>query len=248
MRNKLYEDVLDDIEEIGPVPEEEELPFTTEPVSGDWPVMVQIIVDSFRKRVPKERRLETVSEIASFITDTFSADAEISAVSIYGDFGIADEAIYYRPTFEFGLTGHPGMTVRRAVRLLTRLDVVGSLIARLCGKKPTTSQSNYFEYTEFFDRPVTIADTNNLGQNMQRKMHRAIESASFPLSFDSIKNSSNLERFRKVIFTICGLPAGDTMFGLSTADSMDEALKEKFVEMAQAVKNEYDRIRKRNGN
>jgi hypothetical protein len=207
MRKKIYEDVLDDLGKIElDVREkdaEESVPFTDEPIDADWPVIIQI-KSGIRTFVPEQRQTEMISEIASFISETFSSVAEISRVRVtdaFSDFMSIDAS---RPSvmFEFGLKPRPGLSFAGAIRILRRLDSVGMMTAALCGavfsdgyddKRSTGCMTS--------NRRTFIMDYNNCGENIMNLVRVA---ADGPSGAGANRQFRQFMKFRHMCFRLCG--------------------------------------------
>lgn len=201
MRKKIYEDVLDDLDEIKPAgtDAEEPVPFTDEYIEGDWSVFIQIR-SGIRTFVPEQRQTEVISEIASFISETFSSVTEISRIrvtDIFSDYMSLDAS---RPSvmFEFGLKPRSGLSFYGAIRILRKLDSVGKLTAALCGAGYSDGADDRRSTLCMTLNEITdITDYNNCGKNIMNMIKVAVGPPC-------IAQKMRFRKLRHICFRLCG--------------------------------------------
>ena len=153
MSKKIYEDVLDDLDEIRPddVSEESSPAYVTEMFdTKPYKFMFALRVPNFMNMVHPDRRKSTADAIASFITEVFtdvSLQTETSPIyasgnSIeFGNIPFSGPKCIGGPkriggvelTFAFGMKFGRDLTVRQCVRLFSRINAVSSFVRNKCG-------------------------------------------------------------------------------------------------------------------
>ena len=159
MMNKiLYEDVLDDLDEIRPdVQEEESAPaYVTEQFDpSPYPIFFSIRIPHFNDNVPEGKRADAASAIASFITEIFTDASLQTETSFIYALGTSEEfahksflertAAWFNSgssrsiILYFGLSFGRRLTVKQCLRILFRIDAVSAFVKRRFYTDPVAS-------------------------------------------------------------------------------------------------------------
>lgn len=190
-------DILDGLEKIEPdVPEEDRPPFVTDIPDGDWTLTVRFFITKFNERVRGEDRTRVLSEFASFVTDAFSVDAEVSPVTAAGIFSSDDDSLSSK--LVFGLNPRPGLTPAGAVRMLRKLDSLGTLVLNTCDNRFSGQFPHIVECRKSRDG-FEVIDFDNTGHNVADRITEAVRRFREPVG----KYSFGF--LRSTCFRLCGI-------------------------------------------
>lgn len=197
IEGKFHGDVLDSLEKIKPdVPEEDVRPFVTDMPDGVWALTVRFFITRFNERVRREDREDVLSELASFITDAFSVDAKVSPVAAVDIFDSDDDP--FTPKLVFGLNPRPGLSLAGAVRMLSKLDSLGTLVLKTCNNRFSGQFTHSIECKKSRGG-FTVIDFDNTGGNVAEKIMKAVR------YFGESEGRYSYGVLRKMCFCLCGI-------------------------------------------
>jgi hypothetical protein len=172
MRKKIYEDVLDDIQEIGPDVREDESAFVTEPFdTKPYGFFVKVHIPMFTITVPAEYQVGIASQISGFIRDVFTDDSIVETISqiyAYGNSdwfgktmldGSAFSSHYAGLCLMFGVTFSVRPSFRRCIRFMLRLDAVDGFIRAAVPEIEGGAILTPFDVETIFDGSMMLSTT-----------------------------------------------------------------------------------------
>lgn len=186
---KIYEDVLDDIEEIrGNDAGEDDSPEFTDEFDGKQTTVGCIYVPVIEDVADPAGAVRTICWL---VCEIFSIYCEVGPFRVKG---FSDSEQHFDPFIQFALKFRPGMTFKKALRFLLLFDVLGKAIGREFGHlRGQESRISCYKYrTASGNAAMEITDFNNEGRN----------ASSLILSSSVYLNL----KVKKICMSICGYP------------------------------------------